>query len=145
MTALSVFCPASIRVTGKKISTAKIVAHAMRFQVGSHMAQQNSVKASNSVNSGAVQASARPAEARTRLYINDGRGRFTDQTDAWKLPSTGYGMGVAAGDFDNDGWTDLFLTSYRGDDTLLRNTGSGFEECGTPPSVSGCAVKNTKQ
>ncbi len=80
------------------------------------------------VNSGAVQASTRPAEARTRLYINDGRGHFTDQTDAWKLPSTGYGMGVAAGDFDNDGWTDLFLTSYRGDDALLRNTGSGFED-----------------
>ncbi|MBV9958280.1 MAG: VCBS repeat-containing protein, partial [Acidobacteria bacterium] len=80
------------------------------------------------VNSGAVRAPARPAEARNRLFINDGRGHFTDQTDAWKLPSTGYGMGVAAGDFDNDGWVDLFLTAYRGDDVLLRNTGSGFED-----------------
>ena len=80
------------------------------------------------VNSGAVRAESRPAEARNRLYINDGRGHFTDQTDAWKLPSAGFGMGIAAGDFDNDGWTDLFLTMYRGDDVLLRNTGSSFED-----------------
>jgi hypothetical protein len=80
------------------------------------------------VNSGAVRAAQRPAEARNRLYINDGRGHFTDQTDAWKLPSTGYGMGVAAGDYDNDGWVDLFLTAYRGDDVLLKNNGSSFED-----------------
>jgi hypothetical protein len=80
------------------------------------------------INSGAVRAPSRPAEARNRLYINDGRGHFTDQTEAWKLPSTGYGMGVAAGDYDNDGWVDLFLTMYRGDDVLLRNTGSNFED-----------------
>jgi hypothetical protein len=80
------------------------------------------------INSGAVNVDPRPAEARNRLYLNDGRGHFTDQTDAWNLPGTGYGMGVAVGDYDNDGWPDLFLTSYRGRDVLLRNTGTRFED-----------------
>lgn len=78
------------------------------------------------VNGGAVRNTERLADARTRLFMNDGRGHFSDQTDAWKLPSAGYGMGVAAGDYDNDGWVDLFLTTYGGQDTLLRNTGSSF-------------------
>ena len=80
------------------------------------------------VNSGAVLEPSRPANAGNRLYINDGRGHFTNRTEEWKLPGTGYGMGIAAGDFDNDGWVDLFLTAYRGDDVLLRNTGSSFED-----------------
>lgn len=80
------------------------------------------------VNGGAVRAQERSAEAKNRLYINDGKGKFTDKTDEWKLTSNGYGMGVAVGDFDNDGWTDLFLTSYEGDNRLLKNTGSSFED-----------------
>ena len=80
------------------------------------------------VNSGAVRESSRPQNAPNRLYINDGRGHFSDKTTEWKIPSSGYGMGVAAGDFDNDGWVDLFLTTYRGDDVLLRNTGNSFED-----------------
>jgi hypothetical protein len=78
------------------------------------------------VNSGAMLAADRPADARTRLFINDGKGKFTDATDGWKLTSAGYGMGVAVGDFDNDGWPDLFLTTYDGHDQLLKNTGSEF-------------------
>lgn len=80
------------------------------------------------VNSGALNAKERPNEARNRLYINDGKGNFTDQTDAWKLSDVGYGMGVTAGDYDGDGWTDLFFTSYEGNDRLLRNTGKSFED-----------------
>lgn len=78
------------------------------------------------INSGNLLATDRPADARNRLYINDGRGRFRDRTDEWKLPSPGYGMGVAAGDFDNDGWIDLYLTTWGGHDALLRNTGRDF-------------------
>jgi hypothetical protein len=37
-------------------------------------------------------------------------------------------MGLAIGDFDGDGWTDLFLTSYEGDNRLLKNTGADFED-----------------
>lgn len=80
------------------------------------------------IGGGAVGARERGADAKTRLYINDGKGKFTDKTDEWKLSSSGYGMGLAIGDFDNDGWTDLFLTSYEGDNRLLKNTGSGFED-----------------
>lgn len=80
------------------------------------------------VNSGTLGVEQRPASARSRLYLNDGRGRFTDVTDAWGLPSRGYGMGVAVGDFDNDGFPDLFLTHFDGQDLLLRNRGDGFED-----------------
>lgn len=70
----------------------------------------------------------RPAEARNRLFINDGKGNFTDKTDAWNLTGVGYGQGVAVGDFDNDGFSDVFLTSVEGDNRLLRNTGERFED-----------------
>lgn len=79
-------------------------------------------------NSGAVGQTARAADARNRLYLNDGKGGFRDATEAWGLPSNGYGMGVAAGDIDNDGWIDLLLTAFGGGDTLLRNTGARFED-----------------
>lgn len=71
-----------------------------------------------------------------RLFRNDlkapaGAGRestlkFTDVTAASGLAkiATGYGMGVAAGDFDNDGYADLYVTNY-GANQLLRNQGDG--------------------
>ena len=49
---------------------------------------------------------------------------FTDVTDASALAASGYGMGVAAGDFDNDGWTDLYVT-YFGRNQMWRNNGDG--------------------
>jgi len=80
------------------------------------------------VNSGALRGTVRTPEARNRFYLNDGKSRFRDASDAWQVPSPGYGMGAAAGDFDNDGWLDLFLTGFGGSDVLLRNTGAGFED-----------------
>ena len=80
------------------------------------------------INSGAVFQKERPADAGNKLFLNDGRGKFTDRTADWKLPSNGYGMGAAAGDYDNNGWLDVFITSQDGDNRLLRNTGSGFED-----------------
>lgn len=70
----------------------------------------------------------RPADAKNRLFINDGRGTFADRTDEWNLTGIGYGQGVAVGDYDNDGLTDVFLTSFEGDNRLLRNTGEKFED-----------------
>lgn len=78
-------------------------------------------------NSGAIEADARPPDAANALFLNDGRGRFTDASRAWGLPSTGYGMGGTAGDLDGDGWTDLVLTGYGAATVLLRNTGAAFE------------------
>nr|NIM63811.1 hypothetical protein [Acidobacteriota bacterium]NIQ86323.1 hypothetical protein [Acidobacteriota bacterium] len=48
--------------------------------------------------------------------------RFTDVTEAAGIPAGGYGMGVAAGDYDNDGWVDLYVTRL-GENRFLRNTG----------------------
>jgi enediyne biosynthesis protein E4 len=54
--------------------------------------------------------------------------RFVDVTDKSGIRSTGYGMGVAAGDFDNDGRVDLYLTNF-GSNQLWRNKGDGtFED-----------------
>ncbi len=72
-----------------------------------------------------------PLPLTDRLYRNDsaaGRLRFTDVTDAAQIKATGYGMGVAAADFDNDGWLDLYVANH-GRNQLLRNLGDGrFED-----------------
>jgi hypothetical protein len=68
-----------------------------------------------------------------RLFRNDLRVNadgtrtlhFTDVTAASRIVSRGYGMGVAAGDFDNDGWVDLYLTKFDAPNQLLRNNGDG--------------------
>lgn len=59
-----------------------------------------------------------------RLYRNNRNGTFTDVTRAAGLDVELYGMGVAVGDFDNDGFPDLFVTSV-GQSRLFRNTGKG--------------------
>lgn len=66
-----------------------------------------------------------------RLYRNDqsdGSLKFTDVTDTSGLRAEGYGMGVAAADYDNDGHVDLYVTNY-GSNQLWRNLGDGtFKE-----------------
>jgi hypothetical protein len=56
------------------------------------------------------------------LLAESGELRFEDVTDRVGLGATGYGMGVATGDYDGDGWIDLYLTNY-GANQLLRNQG----------------------
>jgi hypothetical protein len=51
--------------------------------------------------------------------------RFTDVTEASGLHTTGYGMGVAVGDIDNDGFVDVFITSFGSPNQLFRNNGNG--------------------
>jgi len=58
------------------------------------------------------------------LYRNDGAGRFTDVTDRAGVAHVGYGMGATAGDYDNDGDADLYITHY-GANVLFRNNGDG--------------------
>ena len=50
--------------------------------------------------------------------------RFTDVTDEAGIAARGYGMGVAAGDYDNDGWVDIYLTRF-GPNQMFRNRGDG--------------------
>ena len=61
------------------------------------------------------------------LYRNDGSGQFTDVTREAGLAINCYGMGVAAGDFDNDGWTDLYITAL-GENYLLKNGQGRFTD-----------------
>lgn len=73
-----------------------------------------------------------PIPLTDRLYRNDlevdSQGRrslhFTDVTEKAGLTRSEYGFGVATGDYDNDGWTDLYVTNF-GSNQLLRNNGDG--------------------
>ena len=58
------------------------------------------------------------------LYRNNHDGTFTDVTDRAGLRGEGYSMGVAAADYDNDGWTDLYITGVNRN-TLYHNNGNG--------------------
>src|SRR5262245_56436466 len=59
-----------------------------------------------------------------RLYHQKPDGTFEDVTEKAGLQGVGYGMGVAAGDFDNDGFEDLYVTAYGGN-RLYHNNGDG--------------------
>jgi hypothetical protein len=71
------------------------------------------------------------------LYHNNRNGTFTDVTKAAGLDVELYGMGVAVGDFDNDGFPDLFITCV-GQSHLFRNTGRGtFVDATTASGLGG--------
>ncbi len=61
---------------------------------------------------------------RNALYKNNRNGTFTDVTEKAGLSGTSFGMGVAVGDYDNDGWPDIFVTAY-GKCTLYKNNHDG--------------------
>jgi hypothetical protein len=68
-----------------------------------------------------------------RLYRNNRDGTFSDATAKSGLGRTGWASSVCAGDYDNDGWTDLFVTSY-GRNALFRNRRDGTFEDATAPA-----------
>ncbi len=59
-----------------------------------------------------------------RLYHQKPDGTFEDTTEKAGLAGIGYGFGVAVGDFDNDGFEDLYVTAYGGN-RLYHNNGNG--------------------
>ncbi|MBM3122986.1 MAG: CRTAC1 family protein [Chloroflexi bacterium] len=63
-------------------------------------------------------------EPRNSLYRNQGDGTFARVTEEAGVGDTGYGMGVATGDYDNDADQDLYVTNY-GPNVLYRNEGDG--------------------
>ena len=65
-----------------------------------------------------------PPEATNRLYKNNRDGTFTDVTDKAGLRSIGWASGVCVGDYNNDGFDDIFCT-YFGQNILYRNNGDG--------------------
>ena len=71
------------------------------------------------------------------LYRNNGNGTFTDITEKAGVPGTGYGLGCVWGDYDNDGFPDLFVTQY-GRNVLYHNNGNGtFTDATDKAGVSG--------
>jgi hypothetical protein len=65
-----------------------------------------------------------PPGSGNRLYHNNHDGTFTDVTAKSGLADPGWAQGVCVGDYNNDGWEDLFLTYY-GQNRLYRNNGDG--------------------
>ncbi len=76
------------------------------------------------VNSGPADFYTPKTPLKNALYKNNRDGTFTDVTDQAGVSGSSFAMGVAAGDFDNDGYADLLVTSY-GPPTLYKNNGNG--------------------
>jgi enediyne biosynthesis protein E4 len=77
------------------------------------------------VQSAATEIYKPPHPLRSALYHNNGNGTFTDVTEKAGVGGEGhYGQGVAVGDFDNDGWPDLYVTGY-GRAILYHNNHNG--------------------
>jgi hypothetical protein len=64
------------------------------------------------------------AKYSNRLFENDGHGHFTDVTEKAGLAGTGFDVGVAIGDYDNDGYEDIFVAGVDRN-TLYHNNGNG--------------------
>lgn len=76
------------------------------------------------VNSGPCDFWTPPRPVANALYHNNRDGTFTDVTHKAGVGGAYFGMGVAVGDFDNDGWPDMFVTAY-GRCTLYKNNHDG--------------------
>jgi len=70
------------------------------------------------------------------LYRNNHDGTFTDVTVKAGLADSGWGQGVCVGDYDNDGWEDLYLTDY-GRNRLYHNQNGVFTEVAEKSGVAG--------
>jgi hypothetical protein len=77
-----------------------------------------------------------PIPPTNRLYRNDG-GTFIDITTEASVGDTGYGLGCCVGDYNNDGFTDIYVTNY-GPNVLYRNNGDGtFTDVASTAGVDG--------
>ena len=89
------------------------------------------------VDGGSLADPAIARQARHRLFRNRGNGTFDDVTAASGIRHAGYGMGACAGDYDDDGRVDLYVTSV-GANALYRNTGGGsFKDVTREAHVAG--------
>src|SRR5438552_910118 len=79
-----------------------------------------------------------------RLFHNNRDGTFTDVTEKAGVAGSGYATGVAVGDYDNDGWPDIFVASVTGNQ-LFHNNGDGtFTDAADKAGVSGAMFKGKK-
>ena len=77
------------------------------------------------INGAAVHGTEYDPAPQNALYRNRGDGTFADVTEHAGVGDTGYGMGCAVGDYDNDGDLDLYVTNF-GANVLYRNEGDGM-------------------
>ena len=89
------------------------------------------------VNGTTLESSSGGSTPTNHLFHNNHDGTFTDVTEKAGLRSSGWGQGVCAGDYDNDGFDDLYVTYY-GKNRLYRNLGNGtFKEMAEAAGVAG--------
>jgi hypothetical protein len=84
------------------------------------------------------------AKPTQKLYRNEGNGKFTDVSKQVGLDVSMYAMGMACGDYDGDGWVDLFITGVphennptKGSNKLFRNVQGKFEDVTESAGVAG--------
>ncbi len=78
----------------------------------------------------------------SRLFRNKGDGTFEDVTEKAGVAASGYGMGVAVGDYDNDGHPDIYVTNY-GKNILYHNNGDGTFTDVTEKAGVACGLWST--
>ena len=89
------------------------------------------------VNGTTLEGSAKGKEPTSHLFHNNHDGTFTDVSAHAGITNTGWGQGACVGDYDNDGWDDLYVTYY-GKNLLYHNERNGtFKEVGDVAGVSG--------
>ena len=79
-----------------------------------------------------------------RLYHNNRDGTFTDVTEKAGVAGAGYGMGVAVGDYDNDGWPDLYVVNVTRNQLFHNNRNGTFTDVTDKAGVSGGLLEGRK-
>ncbi|HEY6989177.1 MAG TPA: CRTAC1 family protein [Bryobacteraceae bacterium] len=81
---------------------------------------------------------------KNRLFHNLGNGIFEDVTDRAGVAGAGYGMGVAIGDYDNDGFPDIFLADVTSNQLLHNNRNGAFADVTARAGLAGAALDGKK-
>lgn len=79
-----------------------------------------------------------------RLFHNNHDGTFTDVTEKAGLAGVGYGSGVAIGDYDNDGWPDIFVANVTGNQLFHNNHDGTFTDVTEKAGVAGAKLNGKK-
>ena len=79
-----------------------------------------------------------------RLFHNNHDGTFTDVTEKAGVAGAGYGMGVAVGDYDNDGWPDLFIANVTGNQLFHNNKNGTFTDVTEKAGLQGAMLDGEK-
>ncbi|MEK7400143.1 MAG: CRTAC1 family protein, partial [Candidatus Poribacteria bacterium] len=89
-------------------------------------------------------ANSEGAPLQSILYKNDGKGKFVDVTKKAGLSGEDYSLGASFGDFDNDGYLDLYIVNNGGANKLYRNDGDGtFTDISAQAGVDNLALGST--